>query len=74
MNSDAVQQRGRYTVQRSGNIRKRKSAQAVGDRWALLILRDIVIRGKRTCGEFLQSEERFATKSNCYLTSKSDLV
>ncbi len=35
--------------------------EAVGDRWALLILRDIVFRGKRTYGEFLKSEEGFAT-------------
>lgn len=32
-----------------------------GDRWSLLILRDIVFRGKRTYGEFLRSEEGFAT-------------
>ena len=32
-----------------------------GDRWALLILRDIVFRGKRTYGQFLSSEEGFAT-------------
>jgi DNA-binding HxlR family transcriptional regulator len=35
--------------------------EAFGDRWALLIVRDIVFRGKRTFGEFLQSEEGFAT-------------
>lgn len=35
--------------------------EAVGDRWALLILRDIVFRGKRTYGQFLSSEEGFAT-------------
>ncbi len=35
--------------------------EAFGDRWALLILRDIVFRGKRTFGEFLKSEESFAT-------------
>jgi DNA-binding HxlR family transcriptional regulator len=35
--------------------------EAVGDRWMLLILRDIVFRGKRTYGEFLKSEEGFAT-------------
>lgn len=35
--------------------------EAFGDRWALLILRDIVFRGKRTYGEFLKSEEAFAT-------------
>lgn len=37
------------------------SLEAFGDRWTLLILRDIVFRGKRTYGEFLKSEEGFAT-------------
>lgn len=32
-----------------------------GDKWSLLILRDIVFRGKKTYGEFLKSEEGFAT-------------
>jgi DNA-binding HxlR family transcriptional regulator len=32
-----------------------------GDRWSLLIVRDIVFAGKRTYGEFLKSEEGFAT-------------
>lgn len=32
-----------------------------GDRWSLLIVRDMVFRGKRTYGEFLKSEEGFAT-------------
>jgi DNA-binding HxlR family transcriptional regulator len=35
--------------------------EAFGDRWSLLILRDIVFLGKRTYGEFLKSEEGFAT-------------
>lgn len=35
--------------------------EAFGDKWALLILRDIVFRGKRTYGEFLKSEEGFST-------------
>jgi DNA-binding HxlR family transcriptional regulator len=32
-----------------------------GDRWSLLIIRDIVFDGKRTYGEFLKSEEGIAT-------------
>ncbi|MBY0314784.1 MAG: helix-turn-helix transcriptional regulator [Bdellovibrionales bacterium] len=32
-----------------------------GDKWTLLILRDIVFRGKKSYGEFLKSEEGFAT-------------
>jgi len=35
--------------------------ESFGDQWALLILRDIIFRGKRTYGEFLRSEEGFAT-------------
>ncbi len=32
-----------------------------GDRWSLLIIRDIVFIGKKTYGEFLKSEEGIAT-------------
>lgn len=32
-----------------------------GDRWSLLIIRDIVYFGKKTYGEFLDSDERIAT-------------
>lgn len=32
-----------------------------GDRWSLLVLRDIVFEGKKTYGEFLKSEEGIAT-------------
>ena len=32
-----------------------------GDKWSLLIVRDIVFIGKKTYGEFLKSEEGFAT-------------
>lgn len=35
--------------------------EVFGDRWSLLILRDIVFWGKKTYGEFLKSEEGFAT-------------
>jgi len=35
--------------------------ESFGDKWALLILRDIIFRGKKTFGEFLKSEEKFAT-------------
>jgi DNA-binding HxlR family transcriptional regulator len=33
----------------------------LGDKWALLILRDLVFAGKSTYGEFLQSAEKIAT-------------
>jgi len=35
--------------------------EVFGDRWSLLIVRDIVFAGKKTYGEFLKSEERIAT-------------
>lgn len=33
----------------------------LGDKWSLLIVRDIAFRGKRTFKEFLESDERIAT-------------
>jgi DNA-binding HxlR family transcriptional regulator len=33
----------------------------LGDRWTLLIIRDLMFKGKKTYGEFLQSEEKIAT-------------
>lgn len=33
----------------------------VGDRWSLLIIRDIALSGKNTYNEFLKSEEKIAT-------------
>jgi len=35
--------------------------EAFGDKWTLLIIRDIIFRGKSTYGEFLKSEEGVAT-------------
>lgn len=35
--------------------------ETIGDQWSLLVLRDIIFRGKRTYNEFLSSEEGFAT-------------
>jgi DNA-binding HxlR family transcriptional regulator len=46
--------------------------EAFGDRWALLIVRDIIFRGKRTYGEFLKSEEGFAT--NILATRLAQLI
>jgi DNA-binding HxlR family transcriptional regulator len=37
------------------------SVEMVGDRWSLLILRDMMLRGFRTYKEFLQSYEGIAT-------------
>lgn len=33
----------------------------LGDKWTLLIIRDLMFKGKRTYGEFMQSEEKIAT-------------
>src|SRR5204863_10161331 len=32
-----------------------------GDKWSLLIIRDLMFTGKKTYGEFLNSEEKIAT-------------
>ncbi|MGE5326417.1 MAG: winged helix-turn-helix transcriptional regulator [Deltaproteobacteria bacterium] len=37
------------------------SLEAFGDRWSLLIVRDMMVRGFRTFGEFQSSGERIAT-------------
>ena len=37
------------------------SVEMLGDRWSLLILRDIMIRGYRSFNEFLQSDEKIAS-------------
>ncbi|MBJ6110340.1 helix-turn-helix transcriptional regulator [Hymenobacter sp. BT523] len=37
------------------------SLDVLGDRWTLLILRDMVFAGKSTYGQFLQSAEKIAT-------------
>ncbi len=37
------------------------SLEIFGDKWTLLILRDIMLRGKSSYGEFLDSEEKIAT-------------
>ena len=37
------------------------SLEVFGDKWTLLILRDVMLRGKSSYGEFLKSEEKIAT-------------
>ncbi len=32
-----------------------------GDRWSLLVVRDLMMRGRKTYGEFLESGEKIAT-------------
>lgn len=35
--------------------------ETFGDKWTLLIVRDLMFKGKATFGEFLESEERIST-------------
>ena len=37
------------------------SLEVIGDRWSLLILRDMIFAGKRSYNDFLASDERIAT-------------
>jgi DNA-binding HxlR family transcriptional regulator len=37
------------------------SVEMLGDRWSLLIIRDMMIRGYRTFNEFLRSDEKIAS-------------
>lgn len=37
------------------------SVEMLGDRWSLLIIRDMMLRGSRTYKDFLESHERIAT-------------
>jgi DNA-binding HxlR family transcriptional regulator len=32
-----------------------------GDKWSLLVIRDLIFKGKKTYGDFLESEEKIAT-------------
>lgn len=49
------------------NIKKRSDCpissalDIVGDKWSLIIIRDIALSGKNTYNEFLKSEEKIAT-------------
>lgn len=37
------------------------AVEALGDKWTLVILRDMIFWGKKTYGEFLKSDEKIAT-------------
>ena len=37
------------------------SLDVIGDKWSLLIIRDVMLRGKMSYSEFLNSEEKIAT-------------
>src|SRR5687768_10631435 len=53
---------------RSNGLKGRRSdcpvnfaVEALGDKWTLVILRDMIFWGKRSYGEFLKSDEKIAT-------------
>jgi DNA-binding HxlR family transcriptional regulator len=53
---------------RSNGLKGRRSdcpvnfaVEALGDKWSLVILRDMIFWGKKTYGEFLKSDEHIAT-------------
>lgn len=53
---------------RSNGLKGRRSdcpvnfaVEALGDKWSLVILRDMIFWGKKTYGEFLRSDEHIAT-------------
>jgi DNA-binding HxlR family transcriptional regulator len=48
------------SVRRSG-CPLNASVEMLGDRWSLLIIRDMMVRGSRTFKEFLDSYEKIAT-------------
>lgn len=48
-------------IQRRSNCPVSFSLDFLGDKWTLLILRDIVLANKSTYGDFLSSEEKIAT-------------
>jgi DNA-binding HxlR family transcriptional regulator len=56
-----------FAVLKSGSSRRRSgcpvsvSLEIFGDRWSLLLIRDMMVRGYRTFGEFLHSGEGIAT-------------
>ena len=64
----AESKQDRHLMPMTNPSRKRRSGcpinfglEIFGDRWSLLILRDLLMQGKCRFGEFAQSEERIAT-------------
>ena len=50
-----------HQPQRRSNCPIHFALELFGDRWSLLLVRDIVLFGKHTYGEFLRSKEQIAT-------------
>jgi DNA-binding HxlR family transcriptional regulator len=64
--AQSVNSKKKTASARSGNGRRSDCPIAFGldifgDRWSLLVLRDLLLHGKRSFGEMLQSEEGIAT-------------
>jgi len=53
--------RKKESPQRRSGCPLNASVEMLGDRWSLLIIRDMMVRGSRTYKEFLESHERIAT-------------
>src|SRR5215470_3459775 len=51
----------RRTPRRRSGCPLNASVEILGDRWSLLIIRDMMLRGSRTFKEFLNSYEKIAT-------------
>ena len=47
--------------ERKSNCPIHYALELFGDKWSLLIIRDIMFRGKRSFGDFITSEENIAT-------------
>jgi len=48
-------------IKRRSNCPISVALEIFGDKWTLLVIRDIIFKNKNYYGEFLQSEERIAT-------------
>jgi DNA-binding HxlR family transcriptional regulator len=49
------------TIKKRSDCPISSALDIVGDKWSLLIIRDIILSGKNTYNEFLKSEEKIAT-------------
>jgi DNA-binding HxlR family transcriptional regulator len=54
-------QKKKAAPQRRSGCPLNASVEMLGDRWSLLILRDMMLRGYQTFNEFLHSDEKIAT-------------
>lgn len=52
---------GKFTSKRRSGCPVSVSLERFGDRWSLLIIRDLMVRGLRTFGDFQESGEGIAT-------------